>query len=75
MGTPQGLHKDSMDFLGRVLMDSMRTPWGLHKDSTGTLWGLHKDSTGTLWGLHGLHGTPQDFEGIIMTFEQVMQSP
>ena len=23
----------------------------------------------------GLHGTPQDFEGIIMTFEQVMQSP
>ena len=45
----------------------------------GTPWGLHKDSTGTLWGLHGLHedsmGTPQDFEGIIMTFEQVMQSP
>ena len=35
-GTPQGLHKDSMDSLGRVLMDSMGTPWGLHRDFTGT---------------------------------------
>ena len=30
-----------------------------------TPWGLHRDST----------RTPQDFEGIIRTFEQVMQSP
>ena len=46
MGTPQGLHKDSMDSLGRVLMDSMRTPRGLHEDSTGTPWGLHKTLKG-----------------------------
>ena len=67
MGTPQGLHKGSMDSLGRVLMDSMRTPWGLHRDSTRApqgLHGLHGDSMGTPQGLYrdsmrtprGLHG-------------------
>jgi hypothetical protein len=79
MGTPQGLHKESMDSLGRVLMDSMRTPWGLHGDSTRTPWGLYGDSMDSMRTPQGLHGdsmgTPQDFEGIIMTFEQVMQSP
>jgi len=35
------------------------------KNGSQRWWGLHGDST----------GTPQDFEGIIRTFEQVMQSP
>ena len=45
MGTPQGLHGDSMG--------TPWTPWGLHGDSTGTPRGLHGDSTGTPRGLHG----------------------
>ena len=72
------VHSKLMDsiILGGVLMDSMRTPWGLHRDSTRTPWTLWVESSWTPWGLHGdSMGTPQDFEGIIMTFEQVMQSP
>ena len=47
------------------LSHMMRTPWTLGVESSWTPWGLHEDSTGTL----------KDFEGIIITFEQVMQSP
>ena len=59
------VHSKLMDsiILGGVLMDSMRTPQGLHKDSMdslgrvlmdsmGTPQGLYRDSMRTPWGLH-----------------------
>ena len=59
-----------------ILITKLTSPLNSHQkmvpeddeDSMGTAQGLYKDSTRTLW-------TPQDFEGIIRTFEQVMQSP
>ena len=46
MGTPRGLHKDSMGTLWGL--------HGLHEDSTGTPRGLHGDSMGTPQDFEGI---------------------
>ena len=61
------VHSKLMDsiILGGVLMDSMRTPQGLHKDSMGTPWGLLMDST-RLW---------RDYQDFWTDYAKSMRSP
>ena len=75
MGTPWGLHGDSMGNSWGLSVPTWKAEqtnsveiinrsWGLHVDSSWTPWGLHGEFMGPSWGRHGeFMGTPWGLHG------------